>query len=207
MGGGVRPSRKARPQDRREPLRAFQTRGRSLAMREALVLAVAATAAILFIRHDLLYLRGSDGNGTAPLASYVLATTIFYLGLRMIVLAVDLRPPKAHAELVRCPECGQWLDDPTPSGRDHHGRTALTPKPSAKEVLAAVALRKAVDAARTSTQGLEDPDGREAIVRHAAIENLTNGDLIRALEDPDALERLLHSPNPPFPKDDPRLRR
>ena len=189
-------------------MHAFRTRQSRFAMREVLVLGLAAAAAILFIRHDMLYLRGGDGNADAPLASYILATTLFYLGIRFVVLAVDLRPPRVHAELVRCPECGQWLDDPTPSGREDHHRVVITPKPTEKEVLAAVALRKAVDAARADARRREELDGLDDVVPRRASENPTNGDLLRALEDPDALERLLHGPSPPFQaKDDPRLKR
>ncbi len=185
-------------------MRGFQTREVRIAMREALMLAVAAAGAILFVRHDVLYLGGSDRNVAAPLASYLIATAVLYLAIRLVVIAIEMRTPRAHAELVRCPECGQWLDDPTAGGLEAHNRMELTPKPTEKEIVSAVALRKAVDAARRTARPPSAVARENLTSPPGPIENLSGKDLLAAIDDPDLLERLLHSPNPPR---DPRIKR
>ena len=171
----------------------FQTRGSRLAVREVLFLGLAALGAWLFMNHEIL--RGA-APGDYDASQYIVSTVVIYLFLRVIVLAADMRAPKAHAELIRCPECGQWLDDPTARGREAHHRIELTPKPSAKEVVSAIALRKAVDAARLAA----NPSRIRPIeggVTPGQPENVSSRDLLAAIDDPDLLERLLHSPQPP----------
>src|SRR5437879_5045000 len=94
-----------------------------------------------------------------------------YLFLRLVIVALELRPARGHAELVRCPECGQWLDDPSAAGLEAHRRIELTPKPSRKEIVSAVALRKAVDAARfgnlTHPMESQEPNPAALIPAHA----------------------------------------
>src|SRR5467141_99824 len=132
-------------------LSGFQTwRGR-FATRELTLVSLAAVAAFLFINHDNLYLTQAFSLSIAPLESYLLATIVIYLFLRLLVIALDMRPTRTHTELVRCPECGQWLDDPTTSGLEAHRKVELTPKPTEKEIVSAIALRRAVDASRLAS--------------------------------------------------------
>lgn len=175
----------------------FQTREARMAVREALLVVISAGAAFLFINHANLYLSGPFTLRDVRIESYVLATIVIYLFMRVAILAVEMRPPRGHGELVRCPECGQWLDDPTAAGKEAHRALELTPKPTPKEVVSAVALRKAVDAARlgplTSVRVLHEHP--PASPPDAAV--VTSNDLVAALDDPDLLERLRHSPAAP----------
>lgn len=122
-----------------------------VALKEVLLLGIAAVAAALFYNHEVLYFNGSTPRPVAPEA-YVVLTTIVYLLLQTARLAFTFRGPKIRGDLILCPECGQPLDDGTPKGVEAHHQTVLTPKPTEKEVLAAVALRKAIDDARASAQ-------------------------------------------------------
>jgi hypothetical protein len=181
----------------------FQTRSSRFVVREILLVGIAAAAAFVFINHDNLYLSHPFRLSDARIESYSLATAMIYLFLRLVIVALELRPPRAYAAPVRCPECGQWLDDPTTAGLEAHRRIELTPKPSQKEIVSAVALRKAVDAARfgnlTPPIPSEEPNPAAPIPA-----NPTSEDLIAALNDPDFLERMRHSPDPPT---DRRLKR
>jgi hypothetical protein len=181
----------------------FRTREAYFALREVLILALAGLASFLFINHANLYMTGPFALSKAPLAAYLLATTVIYLFLRLVVIAVGMREPRARAEQVRCPECGQWIDDPTAAGREAHHRIELTPKPSEKAVVSTVALRKAVDAARVAGKASPASPHSE-IPATTDFENVSGADLLAPLNDPDLLERLRHSPNPPR---DPRLKR
>ena len=179
----------------------FQTwRGR-FATREVILVSLAAVASFLFINHDNLYLTQAFSLSIAPLESYLLATIVIYLFLRLLVIALDIRPIRTHAELVRCPECGQWLDDPTTSGLEAHRKVELTPRPTEKEIVSAIALRRAVDASRLGSS-VKTP--RDALPLKEVPSNLLSADLVAALDDPDLLERLRHSPGPAR---DPRVKR
>jgi len=182
----------------------FQTRSSRFVVREVLLVGIAAAAAFVFINHDNLYLSHPFRLADARIESYSLATAMIYLFLRLVIVALELRPAQTHAELVRCPECGQWLDDPTAAGLEAHRRIELTPKPSQKEIVSAVALHKAVDAARL---GNPTPPIRAVVGSNPAAPipaNATSEDLVKALNDPDFLERMRHSPQPPT---DRRLKR
>jgi len=181
----------------------FATREAHFAFREVVILALAGLAAFLFLNHENLYLTGPFTLSKAPLEAYFLATTVIYLFLRLVVITLEMRVPRAHAELVRCPECGQWIDDSTVESREAHHRIELTPKPSAKAIVSTVALRKAVDAARVAGKASEAIP-QPKIPAAGKPENVSGADLLAALRDPDQLERLRHSPNPPR---DPRLKR
>ena len=181
----------------------FQTRSSRFVVREILLVGIAAAAAFVFINHDNLYLSHPFRLSDARIESYSLATAMIYLFLRLVIVALELRPPRSYAP-VRCPECGQWLDDPTTAGLEAHRRIELTPKPSQKEIVSAVALRKAVDAARL---GNLTPPIRAVVGSNPAAPipaNATSEDLVKALNDPDFLERMRHSPEPPT---DRRLKR
>ena len=181
----------------------YQTSGSRFMVREILLVGIAAAASFVFLNHENLYLDRPFALADARIESYILATTVLYLFLRLVIIVAEMRPPRVHAELVRCPECGQWLDDPTAAGLEAHRRIELTPKPSPKEVVSAVALRNAVEAARAGTPS---PRGRSGDRSAAAQrpENSTHQDSIAARNDPDFLERARHSPRPPS---DPRLKR
>jgi len=178
----------------------FQTRSSRFVVREILLVGIAAAASFVFINHDNLYLSHPFRLSDARIESYFLATAMVYLFLRLAIVALELRPPRGHAELVRCPECGQWLDDPSAAGLEAHRRIELTPKPS---IVSAVALRKAVDAARFGhlTHPMESQEPNPAALIPA---NATSEDLVAALNDPDYLERVRHGPRPPA---DRRLKR
>ena len=182
----------------------FQTRSSRFVVREVLLVGLAAAAAFVFINHDNLYLSHPFRLADARIESYALATAMIYLFLRLVIVALELRPPRSHEELVRCPECGQWLDDPTAAGLEAHRRIELTPKPSRKEIVSAVALRKAVDAARRGNLRPPHPGVVEPNPAVPNPTNVTSGDLVAALNDPDFLERARHSPEPPA---DRRLKR
>jgi len=175
----------------------FQTREARMAVRETLLVVIAAGAAFLFINHSNLYLAGPFALQDVRIESYVLATIVLYLFMRVAIIAMEMRPPRGHGEAVRCPECGQWIDDPTAAGKEAHRALELTPKPTPREVVSAVALRKAVDAARvvphSSARVL--PGTMPAPPSDSAV--VTSNDLVAALNDPDLLERLRHSPTAP----------
>jgi hypothetical protein len=164
---------------------------------------LAAAGAFVFINHDNLYLTHPFQLADVRIESYALATVMIYLFLRLVILALEMRPTRAPANLVRCPECGQWLDARTAAALAAHRRIELTPKPSQKEVVSAVALRRAVDAARLPSVPRRLPGDLETNVAVPPIANTGNPDLTAAQSDPDYLERIRHSPRP----SDPRLKR
>jgi len=123
-----------------------------LALREALLVALLAAAAGLFINHGLLYLTGDTTPRSTRPEAYVLSTLVLYLFVRGVDLVLRLRPPRVQGDLVLCPECRQELPDGTPQGIEAHFRRPLTPPPTEREILAAIALRKAVDEARYNAQ-------------------------------------------------------
>lgn len=173
-------------------------------VREALLVGIAAAASFVFLNHEALYLDPPFRIAEARIESYLLATSVLYLFLRLVIIVAEMRPARAHAELVRCPECGQWLDDRSSAGLEAHRRIELTPKPSPKEVVSALALRKAVDAARFGPRSPpENPVAAPILIRQKSAD-LAETDLIAALNDPDFLERMRHGPRPPT---DPRLKR
>jgi len=165
---------------------------------------LAGIASFLFINHEILYLNGPFALSRAPIESYFLATIVIYLFLRMLIIAAEMRPTRAGAGSLLCPECGQRLDGLTVEGREAHRRIELTPKPSEREVVSAVALRKAVDAAHFSDRASKTVSREDITTPARDLENVSSRDLIDAIDDPDLLERLLHGPNPPR---DPRLKR
>src|SRR3989440_13035795 len=133
---------------RRADWMGFQMRSSRFVVREILLVGIAAAASFVFINHDNLYLSHPFRLSDARIESYFLATAMVYLFLRLVIVALELRPPREHGEGVRCPEGGQWLDDSSAAGLEAHRRIELTPKPSRKEIVSAGALRKGVDAAR-----------------------------------------------------------
>jgi hypothetical protein len=180
----------------------FQTRGSRFVWREVLLFVIAAAASIAFLNHENLYLQNGFRFITTRIEPYLLVTGVSYLFLRFAVLAVELRPPRVHSELVRCPKCGQWIDDASAAGRAAHREVEATPQPTRKEVVP-VALRRAVDAVRFGTKAAEGKRiGSDIVGRES--ENVTGRDLVDALNDPAFLDRMRHGPRPP---DDRRLKR
>ncbi len=116
--------------------------------REFAVLAVAAVGAYLFFIHGSLYLQSGSAGRPLTLEGFLLVTAIFYLFLRLIFVVAALYYPRPAAQLAICPECGKILDETTPGGTSRHTTPTLSRKPTEKEVLAAVMLRKAIDDAR-----------------------------------------------------------
>lgn len=157
-----------------------------VSVREALIVTIAAFGAVLFLNHPLLYLEDGFVPYSGPLAAYVLVTVVLWLFLRGALFAAAMRPVRVRDGVEICPECGQRLDDGTPSGLETHRRVPLTPRPTEREVIAAVALRRAVDDAR-------------AIPRHA--HPVAGNPLARITEDvenrPRSLDPTSQPPNNP----------
>src|SRR5437016_970924 len=82
--------------------------------------------------------------------------------------------------------------------RDVRGRFATR-----EATVSTAPLRKAVDAARVAGKASE-ANPQPKIPAAGNPENVSGSDLLEALRDPELLERLRHSPNPPR---DPRLKR
>ena len=179
-------------------------RERRSAARELAIVSLAGLAAFLFLNHQNLYLREPFALSNAPLEAYFLATIVIYLFLRMLIIAAEMRPTRSPKGEIRCPECGQRLDTLTTAGRKAHRRIELTPKPSEREIVSAVALRKAVDAAHFSARASKVASRDDVTTSARDLENVSSRDLVAAIDDPDLLERLLHGPNPPK---EPRLKR
>ncbi|MGI0148140.1 MAG: hypothetical protein ACREDF_01225, partial [Thermoplasmata archaeon] len=100
----------------------YQTSLSRFAVREVLLVGIAGLASFVFINHDALYLPEQFHLSDVRIESYILVTSILYLFLRMVIIIVEMRPPPGRAELVQCPECGQWLADLSATGLEAHRR-------------------------------------------------------------------------------------
>lgn len=118
--------------------------------REALLLLISVSAAWLFFNHELFYFNGAWSPRAVPTEAYVVLTLILFTYFHGAMLVLSLRAPRVRQGLVLCPECGQELSDGTPRALEAHMRTPLTPRPTEQEILAAVALRQAIDDARVA---------------------------------------------------------
>lgn len=183
---------------------AYQRANSRFMRREGLLFAIAAAAAIVLLNHGNLYLAGPLRIENPRIEAYVLVTAVAYLFLRFLVLAVEMRPTRVHADLVRCPECGQWLDDRTAAGLEAHRRIELTPKPTEKSIISAVALRRAVDAARLGPDQVKGRRPADAVAGAGQRDDLPGDDVLVALNDPDFLARSRHGPPP---REERRLKR
>src|SRR2546428_2945505 len=186
------------------PLTSFRTRERRSAACELAIVSLAGLASFLFMNHENLYLSGRFALSNAPLEAYFLATIVIYLFLRMLIIAAGMRPTRVRSGSMRCPECGQRLDILTAAGREAHHPIQLTPRPTEKETSSPVALRRAVDAAPFSSPASQAVSREDVAASARDLENVSSRDLVSAIDDPDLLERLLHTPNPPG---EPRLKR
>jgi hypothetical protein len=139
--------------------------------REFAVLAVAAVGAYLFFIHGSLYLQAGSAARPLSLEGFLLVTAIVYLFLRLIFVVAGLYYPRARSEVGVCPECGRALDPASPEHAPRHARTSLPPRPTEKEVLAAVLLRKAIDDARRSARKDLSGPGPDMIRVPGDIEN------------------------------------
>ena len=129
-----------------------------IATREAAILGIGGVAAVVFLNHEFFYLRPGFAPYDGPLPAYFVLTAVLYLFVRMAFLVAGMFFPRKRPEFILCPECGRELDDASPHRVAEHNRITLTPRPTEKEVLAAIMLRKAIDdARRSSTHELAGP--------------------------------------------------
>ena len=140
--------------------------------REFAVLAVAALGAYLFFIHGSLYLQSGSAGRPLNLEGFLLVTTILYLLLRLIFVVAGLYYPRPRTEYVVCPECGKALEDGAPEVLDRHRRVTVSPRPTEKEVMAAILLRKAIDDARRSARKPLSGRQDEVVRLPGDVENL-----------------------------------
>ncbi len=151
--------------------------------REFAVLAVAAIGAFLFFIHGSLYLQPGSTARPLTLEGFLLVTTILYLFLRLLFVVAGFYFPKPRTEYVVCPECGRTYDEGVPEQADRHRRGPGSPRPTEKEVMAAIMLRRAIDEARRSAQ--KDLTGPRAVVSRLP------GEVENASVPPEEFERIL----------------
>ncbi len=152
--------------------------------REFAVLGVAALGAYLFFIHGSLYLQPGSQARPLTLEGFLLVTTILYLLLRLIFVVAALYYPRPRTELTVCAECGREIEASGHEAEERHRRVTLSPRPTEREVLAAIMLRKAIDDARRSAQKpLSGP--RDEVVR-------LPGDVENLPVPVDEFERILH---------------
>lgn len=116
--------------------------------REFAVLAVAAVGSYLFFIHGMLYLQPGGTGRPLSLEGFLLVTALMYLFLRLVFVVAGLYYPRAAPRYTVCAECGKVLDQTAPQAPARHPAAGLSHRPTEKEVLAAVMLRKAIDDAR-----------------------------------------------------------
>ncbi|HEY5538411.1 MAG TPA: hypothetical protein VIL58_02575, partial [Thermoplasmata archaeon] len=87
-----------------------------LAMRESLFIGVAAIGSWLFLNHGILYLDRAYQLRPVPATAYLFATGVLYFFLRATTLIAFVRAPAYQDGVEICPECGQPIDDNTPTG-------------------------------------------------------------------------------------------
>lgn len=144
------------PRGRRLPCRTSVSASASrfwwAAAREGSIAAMATAGTLLFAFHQSFY--GGAGLRVLILPPWVffLLTAVLYLFLRTLVVTLGLFFPRQRPEFIVCPECGRLLDDTSPEGVEAHRRIAVTPRPTEREVLAAVMLRRAIDDARRASR-------------------------------------------------------
>ena len=116
--------------------------------REFAVLGVAAIGAYLFFIHGSLYAQPGSTARPLTLEGFLLVTAILYLFLRLVFVVAGLYYPRSSPSQAVCAECGKVLDETPPAPVARRAATGLSRRPTEKEVLAAVMLRKAIDDAR-----------------------------------------------------------
>lgn len=169
-----------------------------IAARELLLVGLCALGAVVFIQHAALYFTGRYEWEIVPAHAYVLNTALIYAWFRATAILAALRAPKVQAGLVLCPDCGRPYEDGTPEGREAHARVPLTPRPTEREVFAAVALRKAIDDARMAMQAQGPVAGPDRLEIPGDIENLLeSARLRRTAREPIVIKRTLKEPEGP----------
>lgn len=128
------------------------SRWRRAAAREGAIVALAAFGSALFTLHQSFYSGSALHLIDEPAWAFLLVTGALYVFIRALFLIGGTFFPRQRPEFILCPECGRVLDDLTPRGVEEHRRIELTPKPTEREILAAVMLRKAIDDARRSSR-------------------------------------------------------
>ncbi len=167
--------------------------------RECAVLAVAALGAYLFFIHGSLYLQPGSAARPLTLEGFLLVTAILYLFLRLIFVVAGLYYPAPQPSLTVCQECGRAVDRHESQASANHAPAGRTRRPTEKEILAAVMLRKAIDdARRLSKKDLAGPRPDEIKIL---------GDVENAPVPPDEFERILRQLDAPHEGRDPDGRR
>ncbi len=167
--------------------------------REFAVLAVAAIGAYLFFIHGSLYLQAGSAARPLSLEGFLLVTTILYLLLRLIFVVAALYFPRPEARPAVCEECGRALDEAAPTDAERHSHPGPSRRPTEKEVLAAVMLRKAIDdARRLAKKDLVGPRAAEVRIP-GEVENVPV-----PLEEFERILRQLDAPRSGRPPDDRR---
>ena len=172
-------------------MEAVKARAVHALLREALLVTLLLGAAFLFLNHGLLYFTGDTTPRSTRPEAYVMTTLALYIFVRGIDMVLRLRlPPREEGGLVLCPECGQELDDPTPQGLEAHFREPGTGRPSERDVLAAIALRKALDDARRAAKTRVRRDGLPTAATRRTDNSLV-GPGGRSTQDSPAVERVV----------------
>lgn len=167
--------------------------------REFAVLAVAGVGAYLFFIHGSLYLQPGSAARPLTLEGFLLVTAILYLFLRLIFVVATLYYPQAEPVKTVCETCGRALFEETLKDTARHYRIRPSRRPTEKEVLAAVMLRKAIDdARRLSRKDLAGPRSDEVRLL---------GDVENAPVPPEEFERILRQLDSPRSPRDPDERR
>ncbi len=167
--------------------------------REFAVLGVAALGAYLFFIHGSLYLQAGSTGRPLTLEGFLLVTTILYLFLRLLFVVAALYNPRPRTQVTICEQCGREIEGNPAEELARHGRVTLSHRPTEREVMAAIMLRKAIDEARRSAEKpLSGP--RDAVVQLPGnIENLP--------VPPDEFERILYDLDHPGDTERPSDRR
>ncbi len=150
--GGGDPDARRGGTSREPPMKLSESAYARQTAREFMVLGIAALGAYLFFVHGALYLQPGSSARPLTLEGFLLVTTVLYLFLRLMIIVASLYMPRPRPEFVVCPECGKQLEDDSPEGIARHLRITVSPRPTEREVLAAIMLRKAIDEARRSAQ-------------------------------------------------------
>ncbi len=147
------------------------TRFHRVAAREGLLLATAGAGAFVFVNHENLYRVSSWTWGNASPAGYVATTALLYVFARVLFLLAGMYLAPPTEPLVLCPECGRILGDASARGRERHRRQPVSRKPTDREVLAAVMLRKAIDDARRAAKRPLVPPDDSRVLLPGDVEN------------------------------------
>ena len=133
-------------------------------LRELLLLTVCGAGAWLFFHHDLLYTADRFRPTSIPVGAFLLTTLLLYLFIRVIIFVAGLRVPRVRDGVEVCPECGQPIDDATPSAVPPHAGHPGPARARTEEARATVALRRAIREAREAAGLSGVPSGVSAEV-------------------------------------------